>query len=60
MIELKGPLKALVLDDEKSGRDMVGYFIAENAADLFGDVFLPAILTKQPKYLLKMPLTWSF
>jgi DNA-binding LytR/AlgR family response regulator len=38
MIRLEGPLKALVLDDEKSGRDMVGYFLKENAGDLFGDV----------------------
>jgi len=38
MIRLKGPLKALVLDDEKSGRDMVGYFLKEYAGDLFGDV----------------------
>lgn len=39
MIVLNGSLKALVLDDEKSGRDMVGYFIAENASDLFSDVY---------------------
>lgn len=38
MIRLEGPLKALVLDDEKSGRDMVGYFLKEYAGDLFGDV----------------------
>jgi two-component system LytT family response regulator len=33
-----GSLTALVLDDEKSGRDMVGYFIRENASDLFGQI----------------------
>lgn len=49
MIELKGPLKALVLDDEKSGRDMVGYFIAENAADLFGDVFFASNIDEATK-----------
>jgi len=38
MIRLEGPLKALVLDDEKSGRDMVGYFLKEYGGDLFGDV----------------------
>jgi CheY-like chemotaxis protein len=51
MIELKGPLKALVLDDEKSGRDMVGYFIAENAADLFGDVFFASNIDEATKLL---------
>lgn len=51
MIVLEGPLKALVLDDEKSGRDMVGYFIAENASDLFGEVFLRATSTKRPEFL---------
>lgn len=39
MFKLEGPLNALILDDEKSGRDMVGYFIKEYAADLFGNVF---------------------
>jgi two-component system LytT family response regulator len=35
---LQGSLTALVLDDEKSGRDMVGYFIQEQASDLFGQI----------------------
>jgi two-component system LytT family response regulator len=38
MNALHGNLTALVLDDEKSGRDMVGYFIREQAADLFGHI----------------------
>lgn len=38
MIRLEGPLTALVLDDEKSGRDMVGYFLKEYGGNLFGDV----------------------
>lgn len=38
MNELHGPLTALVLDDEKSGRDMVGYFIREQAPDMFGQI----------------------
>lgn len=38
MNALHGNLTALVLDDEKSGRDMVGYFIREQAADLFGQI----------------------
>lgn len=38
MNALHGTLTALVLDDEKSGRDMVGYFIHEQASDLFGEI----------------------
>jgi DNA-binding LytR/AlgR family response regulator len=39
MNALNGSLCALVLDDEKSGRDMVGYFIRENASELFGQIY---------------------
>ncbi|NBU04371.1 MAG: response regulator [Bacteroidetes bacterium] len=51
MIVLEGPLKALVLDDEKSGRDMVGYFIAENASDLFGEVFFASDIDEATRIL---------
>lgn len=51
MIVLEGPLKALVLDDEKSGRDMVGYFIAENASDLFGEVFFASNIDEATRIL---------
>lgn len=53
MISLEGPLKALVLDDEKSGRDMVGYFIAENAADLFGEVHFASSIEEAAQLLEK-------
>ena len=44
MNALHGNLTALVLDDEKSGRDMVGYFIREQAADLFGQIHFASSL----------------
>lgn len=44
MNALHGNLTALVLDDEKSGRDMVGYFIREQAADLFGHIHFASSL----------------
>lgn len=44
MIEMEGVLNALVVDDEKSGRDMVGYFITEYATDLFGEIFFASTL----------------
>jgi two-component system, LytTR family, response regulator len=49
MIRLEGPLKALVLDDEKSGRDMVGYFLKEYGGDLFGDVQFAANIAEATK-----------
>lgn len=35
-----GSFSALVLDDEKSGRDMAEYFLKEYASDLFGYIYL--------------------
>jgi two-component system, LytTR family, response regulator len=49
MIRLEGPLKALVLDDEKSGRDMVGYFLKEYGGNLFGDVQFAANIAEATK-----------
>ena len=49
MIRLERPLKALVLDDEKSGRDMVGYFLKEYGGNLFGDVQFAANIAEATK-----------
>lgn len=42
--ELTGKYCALLLDDEKSGRDMVSYYIHEYASHVFGKVILASTL----------------
>ncbi len=44
MNELTGKYCALLLDDEKSGRDMVSYYIHEYASHVFGKVILASTL----------------
>lgn len=51
MNALNGSLSALVLDDEKSGRDMVGYFIRENASDLFEEIHYAANISEANKLI---------
>lgn len=53
MKELTGKYCALLLDDEKSGRDMVSYFIHEYASDIFGKVITTASL-KEARNLIQV------
>ena len=53
MKELTGKYCALLLDDEKSGRDMVSYYIHEYASDIFGKVITAASL-KEARNLIQV------
>jgi DNA-binding LytR/AlgR family response regulator len=46
-----GNFSALVLDDEKSGRDMAEYFLKEYASDLFGYIYLVNSIESAQKVL---------
>lgn len=52
MKELTGKYCALLLDDEKSGRDMVSYYIHEHAHDIFGEIITAASL-KEARNLIQ-------
>lgn len=55
-----GSFSALVLDDEKSGRDMAEYFLKEYASDLFGYIYLVNSIDSAQKVLASNSIDVAF
>ena len=55
-----GDFSALVLDDEKSGRDMAEYFLKEYASDLFGYIYLVNSIESAQRVMDGHPIDVAF